>query len=289
VWKIEDFEVMRDVKIVFATGLTCGIFAGPAFAVELASHRALYELSPLRVEQSSKLIPMDGRLAYEITGSACEGYTVSYRIANRFQDPTQGEKLIDTQLNVFEAQDGTQLDIEEHQLAKESDQTGKRVSVKRSKPGEIATGKISTPEEETFSLAPEVLFPSALALKLLGMAEKGLSHDVDLVFDGSDGKNVMKAITFIGKKRLPGTYLLDAANPEMRTLANLSSWPMSTSYYAAEGANTENALYQASFNIYENGVSSELVFDYGTYALKGKITKLELLKQSPCDPAKLKN
>ncbi len=279
---------MRDVKMGVLALVGCGVLAGQAFAIELAPHRALYELLPARVDQPGKIMPMDGRLAYELTGSACEGYTVNYRIANRFQDPTKGEKLVDTQLNVFEAADGTQFDVEEHQLAGTDDVPPQRLTVKRSKSGDVGQGQIISPEAQTFTLAADVMFPSALEIKLLGEAEQGITRDVSLVFDGSDGKKVLKAITFIGKKRAPGSFAVDVANVELKPLAGMASWAMSTSYYSIEDANTDTADYQASFNMYENGVSSELLFDYGSYALKGKLTKLELLKPSSCDATKIK-
>jgi hypothetical protein len=279
---------MRDVKnclLAFVVLAGCGTQAS---AIELAAHRALYELSPSRVDHAATSVPMDGRLAYELTGSVCAGYSVNYRIANRFQDPNKGERLVDTQLQVFEAADGTLLDVEEHQMANNVDVPGQRVNVKRAKAGDVAVGKITGTDAQDFTLAADVLFPSALEIKLLSNAAQGITHDVSLVYDGSDGEKVLKAITFIGKKRAPGTFAVDILNAELKSLAGIASWPMSTSYYPTEGTDTDTARYQSSFNMYENGVSSELVFDYGQYALKGKLTKFELLKSKPCDAAKIK-
>jgi EipB-like len=279
---------MRDVKNCLLALIVLVAFVTQAASAELAAHRALYELSPSRVDHVATVVPMDGRLAYELTGSACDGYTVNYRIANRFQDPEKGEKIVDTQLKVFEAADGSLLDVQEQQVANNEDVPAQHLSVTRSNLGEVGVGKITSPDALDFSLAADVLFPSALEIKLLNEAAQGITHDASLVFDGSDGQKVLKAITFIGKKRPPGTFAADHANAELNPLAGLSSWPMSTSYYPTEGAESDTVSYQASFNMYENGVSSELVFEYGQYALKGKLTKLELLKSQPCDKAKIK-
>jgi EipB-like len=78
---------MRDVKNCLLALIVLVAFATQSTSAELAAHRALYELSPSRVDHVATVVPMDGRLAYELTGSACDGYTVNYRIANRFQDP----------------------------------------------------------------------------------------------------------------------------------------------------------------------------------------------------------
>ena len=57
-------------------------------AVNLAPHRAFYMLEALRLDDKGGISAISGKLAYEITGNECDGYAVSYRIANRY---IQGE------------------------------------------------------------------------------------------------------------------------------------------------------------------------------------------------------
>jgi hypothetical protein len=140
---------------------------------------------------------------------------------------------------------------------------------------------MTKPQELEFTLVPEALFPSTHQTKLLSAAVKGEARDVSLVFDGSDGSKIYKAISFIGKRREPGTFAVDTANAETEPLRAVASWPMTVSYYQMEGA-SDTPAYQSSFNMYENGVSTDLVLDYGTYALKGKLTKLDMLKTETC-------
>ena len=39
-----------------------------------------------------------------------------------------------------------------------------------------------------------------------------------------------------------------------------------------------------SFVLYENGVTRDLVMDYGDYKLAGTLKAVEALEQQPCDP-----
>ena len=125
------------------------------------------------------------------------------------------------------------------------------------------------------------VFPSKHQERLLDVAMKGLTRDVSLVFDGSDGEKIYKAISFIGKKRAAGTFETDLKNPQAEPLRGLISWPISISYYK-DDESSDAPVYQASFNMYENGVSTNLLMDYGSYALKGTLTKLDILKADAC-------
>ena len=54
----------------------CFSLAG-AQAATLAPHRAFYDLEVRRLEQGNNISTIKGKLAYEITGSACDGYAVA--------------------------------------------------------------------------------------------------------------------------------------------------------------------------------------------------------------------
>ena len=56
---------------------------------------------------------------------------------------------------------------------------------------------------------------------------------------------------------------------------------MTVSYYALDGS-AETPEYQVSFDMYENGVATGLVLDYGDFALSGTLADLKLLDESDC-------
>ncbi len=63
------------------------LFSMSASAATLQAHRAFYDLEVKRLDAGNNISSVTGKLAYEITGSACEGYAINYRIANRMSTP----------------------------------------------------------------------------------------------------------------------------------------------------------------------------------------------------------
>ena len=56
---------------------------------------------------------------------------------------------------------------------------------------------------------------------------------------------------------------------------------MTISYYNVEGT-AETPEYQVTFDMYENGVATGLVLDYGEFALSGTLSDLKMLNPSEC-------
>ncbi|MDE2445965.1 MAG: DUF1849 family protein [Alphaproteobacteria bacterium] len=264
------------------------VMAGSTHAATLAAHRAVYDLSTMRLDSGSGYTAINGRLAYELNGTSCEGWAVTYRIANRYVQAEKGTQVLDTQLTTWESGDGLEMNLSQKQFVEGTLDSEEKLKVKRDKPGQEAKGSMTKPKVLDFTVPAKALFPSTHQVHLLDLAKKGGTRDSSIVFDGSDGEKTYKAITFIGKIRPPGTFAPDKDNSETAPLKGLVSWPMTISYFPADDDHVEKPVYQASFNMYENGVSTDLVLDYGTYALKGKLAKLDMLKTAACD-AKLAN
>lgn len=267
----------------YKSGLAFIMMSMSAHAATLASHRAIYDLSTTRLDSGSGYSSIEGRLAYELTGTACDGWAVTYRIANRYVQAEKGTQVLDTQLTTWESGDGLEMNLSQKQFVEGNLDSEEKLKVKREKANQEAKGQMSKPKELEFTLPSEALFPSTHQLHLLNAAKKGVTRDSSIVFDGSDGEKTYKAISFIGKMRAPGSFAPDKDNNETTPLRSLPSWPVTISYFPTDDDNVEKPVYQASFNMYENGVSTDLVLDYGSYALKGKLTKLDILKTDACE------
>ena len=254
-----------------------------AQALDLATYRSLYEFEPARVDQAAQSKPIDGRLAYEVAGSECAGYTIDSRFANRFNDGEQGTRTIDLQSSTYESSDGLQLEVTQKQLVNGETADDQRISVARDGVGATGNGEIKSSKPKTFSLAPDVFFPTAHQKKLLSLAQAGATHDVTNLYDGSDGEKQYRVVTFIGKRRPRGTYDADAKNPALNDLLTQDSWSFQLGYYSLDDTQAEDPEFQANFNMYENGVSTEMLFDYGSYAMRGKITRFEMTTPDKCE------
>ena len=74
----------------------------PGAAVNLAPHRAIYDISLERAGPGSGVADMTGRLVYEITGSACEGYTQSMRFVTRTTNQDGEAQVTDLRTSSWE-------------------------------------------------------------------------------------------------------------------------------------------------------------------------------------------
>ena len=64
-------------------------------------------------------------------------------------------------------------------------------------------------------------------------------------------------------------------------LAELISWPVSIGYFEPKGGDLTPS-YQIDFRLNQNGVSRELLIDYGDFSIHGTLTALEYLKAPEC-------
>ncbi len=255
-------------------------------AVNLAPHRAFYDLEAGRLDGNAGISAISGKLAYEISGSTCSGFAVSYRVANRY---TQGEgsapQVTDNQQTSFESGDGLELDLQQKNFVNSKLQTQSRIKVKKPKAGEAGEGEIIAAETTPITTDAKAVFPTEYQRLLSAAAVAGETRFEALVFEGSDGDKPMRAIAFIGARKEGGALASEAQVAALDTdkLNQMAFWRVSVSYYSATGRGDDAPLYQATFNMLENGVSADLLLDYGTYSLKGKLSKIEMLAKETCN------
>jgi hypothetical protein len=252
-------------------------------AMNLAPHRAFYTLEAQRLDDKGGITAISGKLAYEITGNDCDGYAVNYRIANRYIQGEGSPQTMDIQLTSFESGDGTELDMRQKQFMNASMESETRVKAKKPKDGGPITADLEGKENKTIEVDAAAVFPTAFQKQLMASAEKGETRASALVFEGSDAENkATKAVSFIGLRKPSSKIETGADAATLEALNKLPFWPVTVSYYNVDAKGDEPPNYSASFNMLENGVSIDLVLDYGSYALKGKLEKIEMLKVESC-------
>jgi len=265
--------------------LSAGVFlalVSQASASAVAPHRAVYDLQLLRANQGANVGSVSGRMAYEVSGSECDGWSVSFRLVNRFDYKEGSPRLFDTQSSSWETGDGKTMTYSEKEYVDNRQEREKRVSVVRSEKDGAGEVSITLPQVKKTSISAETVFPMRHQLRLMEAAAKGETRDVSLVYDGSDEEKTVRAISTIGKKINAGEGRKDKDNAQAAPLLSLAAWPVTIGYYSTDEENAETPLYQINFDMYENGVSTGLVMDYGNFALSGKLAHLELLKAETC-------
>ena len=63
----------------------------------------------------------------------------------------------------------------------------------------------------------------------------------------------------------------------------MKRWPVTISYFdRSKQGGEQTPVYTIKFELYENGVSRDLLLDYGDFAIRGTMSTLELRNTRPC-------
>jgi len=272
-----------------AVPLVGGTLAGHAHALaakepgKLVAHRAIYEMTLDDARTASGITGIDGRMVFEFTGSECDGYSLNMRMVTQMTDSQGQTNLTDLRSSTWEQGDGQKFRFQSAQYLNDKlgDVTMGRAV--RESPNEAIKVKLSQPSRAELNLSGQVLFPTQHSLALINAARSGQSLFQARIYDGSEkGRKVYDTTAFIGRKVEAGADAdkLEPAAKE-KGLYQLASWPVSIGYFEPKGGDLTPS-YQIDFRLYENGVSRELLIDYGDFSIHGTLTALEYLKPAEC-------
>jgi hypothetical protein len=273
-----------------ATGaLVAGWQAAQASAakgpIQLAPHRAVYEIVLDEARSGSGVTELSGRLVFEFTGSACEGYTQNMRFVLQTVGRDGNSTITDMRSSSWE--DGKagryRFTTSNYRDQEQTDATTGNAERQQGS-GEVKV-ELTKPSRDKLTLAKGVLFPVQHSRRLIDAARSDQRVLDAEVYDGSDkGKKVYSTTAMIGKSVEAPSVSVVAKVRNAERLAGLSSWPVAISYYESGKAN-EDALpvYEIGFRYFANGVSENLSIDYGEFAVKGVLKQLDFFEASKCD------
>ena len=245
---------------------------------ELAPHRAVYELSLLKSEGRDGPVSASGRIVYEFTGNACEGYTTNFRQITETA-PAEGEtRSSDMRSSTHESGDGKTFRFRIEILS--NGQRSKLLEGASERAGGTLSVSLRAPAPLKSDLPTDALFPVQQTLRGLA-AVRADETAVELkVYDGSgDGMKIYHSLNIFGREV---TRPADDATVPLEGMKGLKRWPVTASYFDQQQGDAK-PIYVLSFDMWENGVSGNLRLNYGDFALAGKLTHLELLKPTPCE------
>ncbi len=257
-----------------------GAFAAPTAGdkVPLLGHRAVYRLTLGKASGPKAPADARGMIAYDFSGSACEGYAMKFRQVTEIQPEEGTTRSSDMNSTTFEEGDGSGFRFK---IQTTQDGTGpSAVDGAAERNGGGLSIALSRPQREKLDLGDEVVFPTDQTIRLVRAARAGERTLALKVFDGTDtGKKVYDTLAIIGPARAeaaPEQAAQDAA------LKGLARWPVAISYFEP-GKTDAPPVYVLSFDLYENGVSRALKLDYGDFVLNGEMTRFEALPAKACD------
>ncbi|MEW5422036.1 cell envelope integrity EipB family protein [Amorphus sp. 3PC139-8] len=275
--------------VVAAVGLT-GIHgvaaadpASPeAIAGGLLPHRAVYDISLNAAASSSDITAVSGRLVFEVTGAPCEGFTVNSRFVTEVDNQDGDRRVTDLRSSTYESGDGNSFDFLSRTFTGQRLQQEAKGSARRGDDGNV-TVELTEPEQATFSLPGNALFPTQQLIELIAKAEAGAQIVQSDLYDGSDvGRTVYTTTAVIGRI---SDEPITGGDPRLAdAVGTTRHWPVSLAYFdLSDGESGElTPVYTLKFLVYENGVSRALTLDYGNFSLSGKLVELDRLPKASC-------
>ncbi|MBZ9988582.1 cell envelope integrity EipB family protein [Mesorhizobium sp. BH1-1-5] len=276
---------MRATRLFLAAAcFSAALPMAPAFAVPaLQAHRAVYDLTLSKASDRSGITGITGRMVYEFNGSACEGYTVKFRFVTQIVT-NDNTRLTDQQTTTFEDAEGKTFSFVTKSFVDQNlDKEVKGTATREAKGLKV---DIDKPEKSSLELAA-TQFPTQHLVELIGKAEKGENFYQTNLFDGSEDANkVMTTTVIVGKKA--DSEKTDPEAPALAKLASDKYWPVDIAYFDdTDKSGEEVPEYRISFKLHENGITRDLVMDYGDFSMTGKLVNLSLFDQTkPCPASK---
>lgn len=248
------------------------LYAAAPAAAPLAPHHAVYEVSRAQAHGPSDVSDVRGKLEI-IVEASCDGWRVDQFLGFRLyeSDGLAVEHL--SRLEGFESADGLEFWFTTRTY--EDGEVADEVSGVARLDGEGGAGEVrfSMPASARRALPPGTVFPTTHIRALIAAAESGARHHDAVVFDGSTEDSPFEISTFIGP---PGR---EAGAPA--ELSGLPVWPFRLAYYPV-GTTEPLPEFEMSAAIFDNGVTGDMVYDYGDFAMQLRLREVRLQPPPRC-------
>jgi len=256
--------------------------------VVLAPHRAVYEMTLAEARGGAGVTAVSGRMVYELTGSACEGYTQNMRFVTQMTNQKGGATLTDLRSSSWEEGSGKRFRFNSSQFRDEKPTEATAGDAARANGADAAKVELTKPVTKHLALPQRVYFPIQHSIALLNAAHTGKSSFRADLYDGSEkGEKVYDTISVIGRKIPAGDNRKLARVKNAERLDGIAAWPVSIGYFEPNSEKSDAVpVYELSFWFFENGVSRKLFIDYGEFAIQGELTQITFHEPSKCDQPK---
>jgi hypothetical protein len=254
-------------------------------AIVLSPHRAIYELTLATSRGAAGVSSVVGRMAYDLTGSPCEGYTQGMRFVTRMTNQNGNTVVTDLRSSTWEDGTGKRFRFDSSQYRDEKATEVTAGDAVRPGTGADIKVELTKPARKNLSLPARIYFPVQHTIALLQAAKASKASFRADLYDGSEkGEKVYDTVAAIGRAQAPGANrgLPTVKNGER--LAGQRAWPVSIAYFEP-GSDRSDALpvYELAFLMFENGVSRSLYIDYGEFSLQGELTDIVFHEPSKCE------
>jgi hypothetical protein len=261
------------------------IDAAPAFAqprgldsvIAPVSHRASYDMRLATSRSGSGIVGAGGTMNYTFT-DGCDGWTVETRTDLTMMQAQGGPLETSWDFLAWESKDGATYRFRVRNTRNQAVVEAYDGTATVGKNGGKAVFNLAEGEEKVIDLPPGTLLPTHHTQELVNVAQSGRSFLSAPVFDGSGIKGAFLVTAAVGRQVPPDApHEVDAPD-----LLGGPAWPMTLAFFSPDTPNSETPDVEMSLNYHSNGVAENLLQDFGDFALRGILRKLEKLPAPDC-------
>lgn len=262
--------------IVLSVILAVGAGTTPSAAVDLLSHRALYQMNLGTVSPGSKVVAADGVMVYRFEHE-CTGWTLENRTYLRIAYEGQADLETVWSFASWESEDGTKF-----RFHTRYDQDGKTVeqlegSAQLDRPGGGGLATFTSPEERDVVLPVGTLFPTAHTRLLINAARAGLQQFTATLFDGASPDNPYLVSAVIGPVSTEEADALAA----IARLPKGPAWWTRMAYFPLDSLDPEPE-FEIGGTYRADGVADRIVQQFDDFTLNVRLKELETLPPPDC-------
>src|SRR5207237_336659 len=193
-------SVIAGVALVGSFGLQRAKALTPAG--ELASHRAVYELTLAQSRGSSSAVSARGRILYDFSGNACEGYALQFRQVSELDNGEGKVTLSDLRSTTWEDGAAKKFIFKSQNYLNETLLDSVDGEAERQRDKVAVT--LNQPAAKTFDIAAGAVFPTDHMRRIIEAAREDKNILELPVYDGSEkGEKVYNTLTVIGPAIAP--------------------------------------------------------------------------------------
>jgi hypothetical protein len=260
--------------ILIAGGVGTGAVAS-ARAAEITPHHALYSMSLGSTHGDAGVTGAGGTMAYQ-WGETCEGWTVEQRYRLKMAYAESSDVSISSNFVTWESKDGLKYRFNQKETRNGNENEEIRGQAKLDGPDKGGTVEFDKPQPKSIKLPPGVLFPSSHTIFLIDKAKAGENFISRHVFDGATVESAVLVSAVIGAKVEP-----DEESAKKSPLLNRPGWRVRLAFFPAD-QKAEKPDYELGMVLLDNGVSRDMVIDYGDYSIRAKLDDIEALPKPGC-------
>ena len=269
-------QVFGITKAFALSAIALALAAAGAEAAQLVPHRAVYELSAKSAGGFGRSGALRGVLTYELMDD-CDGWTVNQKAG---LDVAAGEgdgHRFEWSQATWEAKDGSSYRyfIKDSQDGNTGNQ--RRGELVYPKPG--ADGKLTTelPAKGEMDVPP-VLLPVQHTLALIDHADSGDTVFLAKIFDATVDQKPVEISAGFGPSQGGGKTKTEDFAP----LKNVPSRHVDFAFFV-QNLPDGTPDFEQSIQLFDNGIVSQVSFEFGGLPVVGTLRKLEVLEPQKCE------